>query len=97
MEIKDLLEQAKKIWGNQPLPLSQMVIRLGKIFGDICRWERHANKDDHLHSADDLKKEFGNLIFSSIKFCDELGYDPEECIQLAIVAQTKFAQENERH
>ena len=52
--------------------------------------ERNEKKDAHKHTDDALKKELGNLIFSSIKFCDELGYNPEECITLAIECQKKF-------
>jgi hypothetical protein len=90
MEIKNLLEQGKEIWEDQKLSLAQIIVRLGKIFGDICRWERNAPKDGNIHTDEELKKELGNLIFCTIIFCDELGYDPEECIQLAIDCQKKF-------
>ncbi|EKE11792.1 MAG: hypothetical protein ACD_15C00026G0011 [uncultured bacterium] len=90
MEIKNLLEQGRHIWEGQKLGLGQIIVRLGKIFGDICRWERNAEKDRNIHTDEELKKELGNLIFCTILFCDELGYDPEECIQLAIDCQKKF-------
>jgi len=90
MEIKQLLKIAKDIWGDEKLPLSQIIVRLGKVFGDICRWERNEPKDKEFHTDEELKKEMGNLIFSGIKFCDELGYDPEECINLAIECQKEF-------
>ena len=91
MQIKELLQKSKEIWGEEKLPLAQIIVRLGKVFGDVCRWERNAVKDSGTHTDDDLKKEMGNLIFSSIKFCDHLGYDPEECINLAITAQEKYS------
>lgn len=90
MEIKDLVKQGKEIWGDEKMPLSQIVVRLGKVFGDICRWERNAEKDREMHTDNELKKELGNIIFSGIKFADELGFDPEECINIAIAAQRKF-------
>jgi len=90
MEIKELLKASKEIWPDEKLPLSQIIVRLGKVFGDICRWERGADKDKAIHTDEELKKELGNIIFSTIKFCDELGYDPEECIELAIECQRKF-------
>ena len=93
MQIKELLQKSKNIWGDEKLPLAQVIVRLGKVFGDVCRWERNAVKDDATHTDNDLKKEMGNLIFSSIKFCDQLGYDPEECIDLAIKAQEKYSSE----
>lgn len=36
MEIKQLLHQGKEIWGGKKCDLPQVVIRLGKVFGDIC-------------------------------------------------------------
>ncbi|MFC1613375.1 hypothetical protein ACFL23_03520 [Patescibacteria group bacterium] len=90
MEIKQLLEQSKDIWGDEKLSLSQIIARIGVVFGDICRYERNAKKDLYKHTDDELKKELGNIIFSTIRFCEELGYDPEECILLAIECQKKF-------
>jgi hypothetical protein len=90
MEIKQLLKQSKEIWQNEKLPLAQIIVRLGKVFGDLCRFERNAEKDKALHIDAELKKELGNLIFCSIRFCDDLGYDPEECIDLAVECQKKF-------
>ena len=66
MEIKQLLNQSREIWQNEKLSLSQIIVRLGKVFGDICRFERNAPKDKNLHKDEELKKELGNLIFSSI-------------------------------
>jgi hypothetical protein len=90
MEIKNLLNQSREIWGNQRLNLSQVIVRMGKVFGDICRWERNAIKDEDIHTDDELKKELGNIIFSTIRWCDDLGFNPEDCIKEAIDAQKKF-------
>ena len=90
MEIKNLLSQGREIWGNQRLNLSQIIIRMGKVFGDICRWERDTPKDKDVRTENDLKKELGNIIFSTIRWCDDLGFDPEECIEKAIDCQKRF-------
>jgi len=90
MEIKALLTQSKEIWSGEKLTLPQIIVRLGKVFGDLCRWERNAKKDVATHTDNDLKKELGNIIFSAIRFCDDLGYDPEDCIQQAVECQQKF-------
>ncbi len=90
MEIKQLAQKGKEIWGEEKLPLSQIIVRLGKVLGDICRWERNEAKDKEFRTEEELKKELGNLIFSSVKFCGELGHDPEECIELAIKAQKNY-------
>ena len=90
MEIKNLLQESREIWGNQKLNLSQIIVRMGKVFGDICRYERNEPKDQIIHTDEEIKKELGNMIFSTIQWCDDLGYDPEECIKLAIDCQKKF-------
>lgn len=90
MEIKNLLQQGQEIWGGEKLNLGQVIVRMGKVFGDICRWERGAVKDKEVHTDEELKKELGNIIFSTIKWCDDLGYNPEECVNIAIDCQKKF-------
>ncbi|EKE21002.1 MAG: hypothetical protein ACD_7C00385G0001 [uncultured bacterium] len=96
MEIKELLEKSKNIWGGEKLDLAQIIVRMGKVFGDICRWERDVQKDKETHNDYELKKELGNMIFSNIRWCNDLGYDPEECIKIAIECQEKFVKENKK-
>lgn len=90
MEIQQLLKQGREVWGDDKMTLPQIIVCMGKIFGDICRWERNAPKDTATHTDDDLKKELGNVIFSTIRWCDDLGYNSEECINAAIDSQEKF-------
>jgi hypothetical protein len=90
MEIKELLKNGREIWGNRKLSLSQIIIRLGKIYGDVCQWERNEKKDQPFHTDEELKKELGNIIFSTIRWCDDLGYDPEDCINIARECQKKY-------
>ena len=87
MEINQILKRGISIWGERKLTLSEIIVRLGKVFGDICRWERNYKKDAPTHTEDELKKELGNVIFSTIKWCDDLGFDPNECIEIAIKCQ----------
>jgi hypothetical protein len=93
MEIKELLKIGREIWGKERLNLSRISVKMGKVFGDICRWERNEKKDKEFHSNEELKKELGNIIFSTIRWCDDLGYDPEDCINLAIKCQKKFIED----
>lgn len=90
MKINELLKEGRDIWGNQRLTLSQIIVRMGKVFGDICRYERNEKKDEPFHTDEELKKELGNIIFATIRWCDDLGFDPEECIKEAINCQKKF-------
>jgi len=94
MEIGALLKQGREIWGEEKLTLAQIIPRMGKVFGDICRWERNAPKDKASHTDEELEKELGNMIFSTIRWCDDLGYDPEECLKLAISCQKEFQKED---
>ena len=57
MKIKELLDQGREIWNGQKLTLNQIIPCLGKVFGDICRWERDATKDKVVHTDENLKKE----------------------------------------
>jgi len=90
MQIKELLVESRHIRWDQKLSLAQIIVRMGKVFGDICRRERNAIKDSSTHTDEELQKELGNIIFSTVRRCDELWYDPEECIRKAIDCQQKF-------
>jgi len=89
MDIKELLSSGRQIWGNRKLSLSQIIIRMGKVFGDICRYARDEKETD-APTESELKKELGNIIFSTVRWCDDLGYDPQECIDIAIAAQRDY-------
>ena len=88
MEIDNLLKEAREIWGEEKLNLQEIAIRMGKVFGDICKAARNHKKDDYNEKK--LKKEMGNIIFSTIRWCDDLGFKPRECIELAKEAQRKY-------
>jgi hypothetical protein len=90
MEIKDLQALARDIWQGKKCDLEQVVVRLGKVIGDICRYERNAKPSDRGEGGTGLEKELGNVIFSSICWCADLGYDPEECVKLAFAAQKRY-------
>ena len=93
MDVQSLLAEAKGIWGERKLSAEEICVRLGVGFGDICRYARGASKDAASHTEAEIKKELGNLIFSTIRWCDDLGFDPEECVTLAINCQKTFAEQ----
>jgi hypothetical protein len=90
MKTEDILLKQRDIWWNQKLTLSEIIIRLWKVFWDLCRWERDAIKDKDTHTDEDLKKELWNIIISTTRWCDDLWYDPEDCINIAFEAQKRF-------
>lgn len=95
--------QARQIWGKDSLLLDEIVVRLMVGVGDIARiartWgalETWADVPDDSNVAlgavrHGLKKELGNIVFSTIRWIDDLGLDVLECLDLAIEAQEKFA------
>jgi hypothetical protein len=91
MDIKELLKRARYIWGDDKLSLDEILIRQGVTIGDLHRLARDYAEGQSLNEAE-LKKELGNVIFSTIRWCDDLGYSPEECIELAKQAQIKYRQ-----
>jgi len=91
--------QARQIWGSaidDKLPLPDILVRLMVGVGDIARLTRDVyyggpGSEDHERWRRELKKELGNIIFSTIRWIDDLGLDVLECLDLAIEAQEKFA------
>jgi hypothetical protein len=91
MNIRELLEEARSIWGSNKLTLEEITIRQGVAIGDIHRYARDKSDGKEV-DENELKKELGNIIFSTIRWCDDLSYSPEECIELAKEAQRRFKQ-----
>lgn len=87
--------QGRQIWGDswkQDLP--DIVIRLMVGVGDLARQARddRSVQVSAVHAyKHELKKELGNIIFSTVRWVDDLGFDVLECLDLAIEAQEKFA------
>ncbi len=94
MDINTLLHEGRAIWGNQKLTLSEIIIRLNVSIGDLSRIARNSNKDQAAFTQENLERELGNIIFSTIRWCDDLGLDPETCIERAIECQERFAKQN---
>jgi hypothetical protein len=91
MDVNQLLQEARAIWGDDKLTLDEILIRQGVTIGDLHRLARDHDEGGELDETE-LKKELGNVIFSTIRWCDDLGYTPEECLELAKQAQAKYKQ-----
>jgi hypothetical protein len=94
MDLKGLLARERAIWGEQKLNLGQIIVRMLVSIGDLARCERNADKDRAQFNDEEVKKELGNIIASTVRWCDDLGFDPEDCVAKALEAQEKFAKEN---
>ncbi|HEY8999589.1 MAG TPA: hypothetical protein VIM53_04730 [Candidatus Saccharimonadales bacterium] len=90
MDIDDLARQARAIWGDKTMTLEEIAVALGVVYGDICR-EARTKQEDGIVDETALQKELGNVIFSAIRWCVELGFDPNACIAAAKTAQENYA------
>ena len=104
--ITALLNQGRQIWGDTRHSLDEVVVRLMVGVGDLARAARDSGVRGHGASLSkdiargfnlgapqelELKKELGNVILSTIRWIDDLGLDPLECLDLAAAAQEAFA------
>ena len=87
--------QGRQIWGDDKLTLDDIVVRLMVGVGDLARltrdWVPEEPDERYATWEREFKKELGNIIFSTIRWVDDLGLDVLECLDLAIEAQEKFA------
>lgn len=89
MNTEDLLEQAREIW-PESMTGQEIAVAMGVIYGDICRIARDKTEGKDVDESE-LKKELGNIIFSTLRWCDDLGFKPKECLEIAIKANQKYA------
>ena len=88
MTIADVLAKGRQIWPEE-MTLGDIAVALTVVTGDVARGARGAKKD----REEDIAKELGNLIASAVRWCDDLGLDPERCVELAFAAQQKYREE----
>jgi hypothetical protein len=98
-----LRAEGRRIWGDDAFDyfkLDEIVVRLMVGVGDLAR----ATRDGGFHNFAteggvlpedvarglEIKKELGNILFSTIRWIDDLNLDPLECLDLAIAAQEAF-------
>ena len=97
IKIKTIKQCLRK---NQPV-IRAMPNLCATVGASISAWVKggkispvHSNITKDIFSAIgiemELKKELGNMIFSTIRWCDDLSFNPEECIELARKAQKEF-------
>lgn len=95
-DMVSLLIAARTIWGPHKLTLPEVIVRLSVNVGKLARLARGADKD-RLPPAERqraLNLEFGQLVFSLIRWADDVGAHLEDGVRLAIAAQLEFAKYN---
>lgn len=95
MNIDDIKTFGRSNWGDTPMSLAHIALAAETICGDIARQARN-NIEGQAIDTPKLKKELGNLISSTIRWCDDLGFDPKECIELSHEAQKRYIKENRK-
>ena len=89
MDVDAILAEERRIWGPPELGLAHVAILLGKIVGDVCLQVRQSYEGRYV-SRGDVEREFGNLITSTVRFADDLGFDVHQCIERAFDAQRAY-------
>lgn len=78
---RDMTVQTAEVLAASPPFTPKLDVELFAV-KDLNEATEHTNQ---------VKKELGNIIFSTIRWVDDLGLDVLECLDLAIEAQEKFA------
>lgn len=89
MTTEELLAEERKIWGVDQQSLEHIVICMGKTYGDIAKQARNKLENGSIDETE-LKKELGNIIASTVRWTSDLGYDIEECLELALKSQRDY-------
>jgi len=86
--LESMLRAGRRIWPAK-MAAPDIVICMGKVFGDVCRGVRDSDPAE-------VENELGNMIFSCIRWADDLGFDPENCVRQAMLAQQVYADRQKR-
>lgn len=94
IDIGHLREEARALWPQKMSP-EQILAALMVVVGDVARYMRDQAEGKPVNERE-LQKELGNLIFSTIRWCDDLGYSSYECLRLAQQAQHEYVAKQQR-
>jgi len=84
----DILRAGREIWGSDPMSLTHVAACAAVVAGDIARIARDAIEG--AGSDEGVARELGNLIVSAVRWADDLGFDPAQCVQEALSAQQRY-------
>lgn len=83
-----LLADARRIWADR-MPPEAIVIAMAVTFGDIARQVRDHSEGKPVDPGE-LPKELGNMILSTIRWADDLGFDIDRCLSSAFESQRRY-------
>lgn len=82
-----ILASGRRIWGADRMELPAIANCATVVVGDLARAARDITEGA---SSGDAQREVGNLVVSSVRWADDLGYDVGGCITAALDAQTAY-------
>ena len=96
-DLDGILREARDIWGRRDIRsprgvrLRHIGLAAGVVVGDLLRQARDSAPDE-LGEVDwrEVQKELGNLLVSSVRWLDDLGFDLDESITKAFEAQRRY-------
>lgn len=94
MDTTQILKTGRQIWGPDRQSLEHVLACLVKINGDIAAQVRNKHENGSVNTSE-LQKEFGNLVVSSLRWMDDLGFDIEKCLKLALDSQQAYKDKQE--
>jgi len=89
MTLEEILQAQREIWGNKKMTPAEIAVALGVVYGDICRLVRQQQESGQLDS-EELQKELGNIINSTVRWCDDFGFPPEDVIKTSQTAHQRY-------
>jgi hypothetical protein len=89
--LRDLTDAASAIWGSTTTPLHDGVLSVLIPLADVARQARIGLEGNEV-DRQELAKEYGNIILTTLRFIRDAGLDPEACVRLAEAAQSRYAQ-----
>jgi hypothetical protein len=90
MDLHDWTAVATRIWGPEPTPLHDGILSVLIPLADIARQARTGLEGGQV-DREELAKEYGNLILTTLRFIRDAGLDPDFCVRLAEDAQRRYA------
>lgn len=90
LTVAALVAEARTIWPTV-MTDQEIVVALTVTVGDVARQVRDTHEARPV-DPQELRKELGNVVLSTLRWMDDLNLDPAECIALAFASQRAYQQ-----
>lgn len=93
--LESIIDEGHSVWGKSPQSLTLYVATITKTVGDLSAQIR-SMEEEKTCDVREIKKEFGNLITSSLRALDDRRWDVNEAVDFAFAAQRVYVQGRDR-